>query len=74
MTRPVDKKSGRVARKQKPSTNGRTRQPVVLTADALTVAKIEALMLRDGLGPEAFLARATEAYALVLPGWPYPAS
>lgn len=40
-------------------------------SDAATRAKIEALMLRDGVSLAEFLARAADAYALMLPGWPY---
>lgn len=51
-----------------------TKRPAKLEADAATRAKIEVLMLRDGLDLETFLARATESYALMMPGWPYPAT
>lgn len=44
----------------------------VARIDVRTLAKIEALRLRDGVSPEQFLALATDAYALMLPGWPYP--
>jgi hypothetical protein len=45
---------------------------VFASADIVTTAKIESLRLRDGLTIEQFLVLATEAYALMLPGWPYP--
>ena len=39
--------------------------------DPATIVRIEVLMRRDGLNLDQFLAIAADAYALMLPGWPY---
>ena len=45
---------------------------LIIDVDASTGTQIEILRLRDGLSMAEYQKRAAQAYALMLPGWPYP--
>ena len=57
------------------STEARKNKATMVTAtvvlEAVTAAKIANLRQRDDITMDEYQKRAAEAYALMLPGWPY---
>lgn len=55
-----------------PVSSARSMVTLSIVVEVTTRAQVEILLLRDGVSMAEYQKRAAQAYALMLPGWPYP--